>query len=73
MGISAYKSDTHIEQYIHNTCIYMLTKAYENWPFSKKNYFKIPAKGANDRQFGPELRTVFLSSANIMDFSALRF
>ena len=29
--------------------------------------------GANDRQFGPELRTVFLSSANIMDFSALRF
>ena len=35
--------------------------------------FKIPAMGANDRQFGPELRTVFLSSANIMDFSALRF
>ena len=40
MGISAYKSDTHIEQYIHNTCIYMLTKAYENWPFSKKLFLK---------------------------------
>ena len=39
----------------------------------RKTVFKILAMGANDRQFGPELRTVFLSSANIMDFSALRF
>ena len=39
----------------------------------KKIFFKIPAMGANDRQFDPELRTVFLFSANSLDFSALRF
>ena len=39
----------------------------------QKIIFKIPAMGANDRQFDPELRTVFLFSANSLDFSALRF
>ena len=39
----------------------------------KKTIFKIPAMGANDRQFGPELRTVCLFSANSLDFCNLRF
>ena len=39
----------------------------------QKVIFKIPAMGANDRQFDPELGTVFLFSANSLDFSALRF
>ena len=39
----------------------------------QKNNFKFPALGANDRQFDPELRTVFLFSANSLNFSALRF
>ena len=34
----------------------------------KKIIFKIPAMGANDRQFDPELRTVFLFSANFIVF-----
>ena len=29
--------------------------------------------GANDRQFDPEFRTVFIFSANSLDFSYLRF
>ena len=39
----------------------------------RKTVFKIMAMGTNDRQFDPELRTVFLFSANSLDFSALRF
>ena len=34
---------------------------------------KILAMWANDRQFYPELRTVYPISANSLDFSALRF
>ena len=36
-------------------------------------FLKITATGANDRQFGPELRTVCPISANSLDFSVLRF
>ena len=36
-------------------------------------FFKIPAMEANDRQFDSDLRTVFLFSANTLDFSALHF
>ena len=38
-----------------------------------KIIFKIMAPGANDRQFYPELRTVLISCASSLDFSAFRF
>ena len=36
-------------------------------------FWKLPATRANDRQFDPELRTVFPFSANSLDFSSLSF